>query len=564
MTNINIAIVPVAGLGSRLLPATKSQPKEMLPVGRKPVVQYVVEELTRVGLNQILFITGSGKTSIENHFDLDIELIQTLRETGKEDLLAELSFERASVRYFYTRQRQLLGLGHAVLCAKNFVGDQPFVVALGDSIIGINAKSDVVKRMKEQFLAREATAVIAFEEVPRADVSRYGIAVPRDNGDIFELADVVEKPSVDKAPSNLAIAARYVFSPVKYTACACNHTKNDTTSATSTPTSAPLSNLPWPTKNTAQLCGNIWRHCSMLIIRKKSFARAGLLGNPSDGYHGKTISIILRNFWAKVTLYEWDSVDIILANRDRARFHSIHDLVKDVRLHGYYGGIRLIKATIKRFADYCQAQEIELHDQNFSIRYETNIPQQVGLAGSSAIITATLRALMEFYQVTIPLPAQPTFVLSVEEELGIAAGLQDRVIQCYEGIVYMDFSHIQEKISGGLTHYHYEPLDPVLVPNIYVAYHAALSEPTELFHNDIRSRYNRGEREIIDAMQHFALLAEQGREALLTGDAERLGTLIDNNFDTRRRLYRLPPWQIQMVETARACGASAKFAGSGG
>jgi UTP--glucose-1-phosphate uridylyltransferase len=220
MTNINIAIVPVAGLGSRLLPATKSQPKEMLPVGRKPVVQYVVEELTRVGLNQILFITGSGKTSIENHFDLDIELIQTLRETGKEDLLAELSFERASVRYFYTRQRQLLGLGHAVLCAKNFVGDQPFVVALGDSIIGINAKSDVVKRMKEQFLAREATAVIAFEEVPRADVSRYGIAVPRDNGDIFELADVVEKPSVDKAPSNLAIAARYVFSPIIFDALA--------------------------------------------------------------------------------------------------------------------------------------------------------------------------------------------------------------------------------------------------------------------------------------------------------------------------------------------------------
>ncbi len=143
----------------------------------------------------------------------------------------------------------------------------------------------------------------------------------------------------------------------------------------------------------------------MLIIRKKSYARAGLLGNPSDGYHGKTISIILRNFWATVVLYEWDSVDIILAKRDRARFRSIHDLAKDVQLHGYYGGIRLIKASIKRFVDYCQTQGLELHDQNFSIRYETNIPQQVGLAGSSAIITATLRALIEFYQVDIPLPA---------------------------------------------------------------------------------------------------------------------------------------------------------------
>ena len=151
-----------------------------------------------------------------------------------------------------------------------------------------------------------------------------------------------------------------------------------------------------------ETCENTWVNSSMLIIHKKSYARAGLLGNPSDGYHGKTISIILRNFWANVVLYEWDSVDIVLAERDRARFHSVYDLAKDVELHGYYGGIRLIKATIKLFVDYCQSQGVKLHDQNFSIRYETNIPQQVGLAGSSAIITATLRALMEFYRVEIP------------------------------------------------------------------------------------------------------------------------------------------------------------------
>ena len=115
---IDIAVVPVAGLGTRLLPATKSQPKEMLPVGRRPVVQYVVEELARVGMQRVLFITGPGKTSIENHFDLNVELIQTLRENGKEDLLDELEFERAAVQYFFTRQRQLLGLGHAVLCSQ--------------------------------------------------------------------------------------------------------------------------------------------------------------------------------------------------------------------------------------------------------------------------------------------------------------------------------------------------------------------------------------------------------------------------------------------------------------
>jgi len=302
----------------------------------------------------------------------------------------------------------------------------------------------------------------------------------------------------------------------------------------------------------------------MQIIRKKSYARAGLLGNPSDGYHGKTISVILRNFWANVVLYEWDSVEIVLAERDRARFHSIHDLANDVELHGYYGGIRLIKATIKLFVEYCQTQGIELHDRNFSIRYETNIPQQVGLAGSSAIITATLRALMDFFQVEIPLPAQPTLVLSVEEELGIAGGLQDRVVQCYEGAVYMDFSQKNEKVSGGLTHYYYEPLNLALLPNIYVAYHTALSEPTEIFHNDIRSRYNRGEEMVIDAMRRFAELAEEGRKTLLVGDVARLGALIDENFDTRCQLYQLPSWQVQMVETARTCGASAKFAGSGG
>ncbi|MBI5652464.1 MAG: UTP--glucose-1-phosphate uridylyltransferase [Chloroflexi bacterium] len=211
--NINIAVVPVAGLGTRLLPATKSQPKEMLPVGRKPVVQYVVEELTRAGMERLLFITGPSKTSIENHFDMHGELIQTLRENGKEELLAELEFERAPVQYFYTRQRQLLGLGHAVLCAREFVGAEPFVVALGDSIIGLNAQSGIVRAMTRVFSEQRADAVVAFEAVPRSEVMHYGIAAPKSDGAIFEIADVIEKPNEDEAPSNLAIAARYVFAP---------------------------------------------------------------------------------------------------------------------------------------------------------------------------------------------------------------------------------------------------------------------------------------------------------------------------------------------------------------
>ena len=303
----------------------------------------------------------------------------------------------------------------------------------------------------------------------------------------------------------------------------------------------------------------------MFLTRKRAYARAGLVGNPSDGYHGKTISISVRNFWAEVVLYEWDSVDIVLAEGDRATFNSVHDLARDVRLHGYYGGIRLIKATIKRFVEHCAANGLALHERNFSVRYQSNIPRQVGLAGSSALITATLRCLLEFYGIEMPLRAQPTFILKVEQdELGITAGLQDRVIQAYEGLVYMDFDRSREEIVAGLPCYYYEPLASSLLPPLYLAYHVSLGEPTEVFHNNIRERYNRGEALVVDAMAHAAGLAAEAREALVGGDTARLSRLMDENFEARRRIYTLPAWQIDQIEAARACGASAQFAGSGG
>ena len=160
---------------------------------------------------------------------------------------------------------------------------------------------------------------------------------------------------------------------------------------------------------------------------------------------------------------------------------------------------------------------------------------------------------------------QPSLVLAVEaEELGITAGLQDRVIQVYEGLVYMDFDPACERLVDGLRCYWYEPLDPALLPPMYVAHHETLGEPTEVFHNNIRERFNRGDQAVVGAMNTFAGLAASGRDALLARDTERLACLIDKNFDTRRSIYRLPPWQIDMVEIARRCGASAKFAGSGG
>lgn len=300
----------------------------------------------------------------------------------------------------------------------------------------------------------------------------------------------------------------------------------------------------------------------MRLIRKRAYARAGLLGNPSDGYFGKTISLPVRNFWAEVVLYEWPELEIVLAGQDRCSFNNIGELYEDVKLHGYYGGLRLVKATLKKFAEYCARRDIRLSDECFSIRYDSNIPRQVGLAGSSAIITATLRALMEFYGVEIPREIQPNLILSVEtEELGISGGLQDRVCQVYETLVYMDFNRGQMEARG---HGCYEPLDPALLPPLYIAYDTRLSEVSGVFHNNIRQRWERGDAEVIEAMRDFAGYAEQGRAALLARDHGRLAELMNMNFDRRRRLYRLAPRHIEMVELARRLGASAKFAGSGG
>ena len=303
----------------------------------------------------------------------------------------------------------------------------------------------------------------------------------------------------------------------------------------------------------------------MQLIRKTAYARAGLVGNPSDGYNGKTISVIVKDFAARVTMYEWDQLEIVWSQEDRSRFRSVRELAQDVRQHGYYGGIRLVKAAIKKFVEYCISRGHRLHNRNFSVRYESNVPRQVGLAGSSAIIVATLRCLMEFYDVEIPLEVQPSLVLSVEtDELGIAAGLQDRVIQVYEGAVYMDFAKDKMQHHRGLLCGVYESLDLASLPPLYLAYNTDVSEPTEVFHNNLRARFEQGEPAVVAAMNRFAELALDARKAILDQDPRKLATLIDNNFDLRRSICQLPKDQVDMIERARTAGASAKFAGSGG
>ena len=303
----------------------------------------------------------------------------------------------------------------------------------------------------------------------------------------------------------------------------------------------------------------------MEIVRRRAYARAGFVGNPSDGYHGRTISLCVGDFFAEVTLYEWPKVEIVWTEEDQSSFDSIHELHEDVELHGYYGGVRLVKATIKRFYEYCQANGLTLHERNFAIRYSSNVPRAVGLAGSSAIIVATLRALIDFYRVEIPLHVQPSLALSVEtRELGIAAGLQDRVIQVYDGLVYMDFAQERMQIVDGMECGVYERLDPALLPPVYVAYSTEVGEPTYVVHNPLRARYQRGERDVVEAMEIFADLTDQARIALEQGDAQRLHELINLNFDTRARICNISAGHRAMVQAARSVGASAKFAGSGG
>ncbi len=299
-----------------------------------------------------------------------------------------------------------------------------------------------------------------------------------------------------------------------------------------------------------------------MIIRTQAYPRAGLVGNPSDGYFGKTISFAFSNFRAEVVLYETPELEILPSEKDRSCFGSIQGLVKDVRLHGYYGGIRLLKATIKRFYDYCQENQIDLHDKNFSIRYNSDIPHGVGLAGSSAIITACLRALMAFYGVSIPRYVQANLVLAAEaQELLIPAGLQDRVIQAYEGLVYMDFAkEIMQKQGYG----NYEPMDPRLLPKLYIAYRDDLSEPTETFHNNIRHRFELGEPKVVNAMKFWANLAEKVKKYLLNRQLDLIPDMLNANFDKRCEIYKIAEENIRMVQTARSVGASAKFTGSGG
>ena len=298
------------------------------------------------------------------------------------------------------------------------------------------------------------------------------------------------------------------------------------------------------------------------MIETYAYARAGLLGNPSDGYFGKTIAILVRNFRARVLLYPSARLQIRPSKADTPIFDSLEELYSSTRWRGYYGGIRILQALIVRLIDHCREQGIELENRNFTIEYESTIPLRLGMGGSSAIITAALRALCQYFKLDIPLPIQAKLVLETEtKEIGVPAGPQDRVIQVYQGVVYMDFrKELMETRGYGV----YESLDPALLPKLYVAYRTSLSEGTEVFHSNVRERWRAGDPAIVGAMQTWASYAEQGRKALLEADYGTLDRLIDANFDLRTQLYQISEGNLEMIRTARRVGVAANFAGSGG
>jgi UTP--glucose-1-phosphate uridylyltransferase len=211
--SVRVAVFPAAGLGTRFLPATKAQPKEMLPLVDRPLVQYVVEEACAAGLERIVIVTGRGKNAIEDHFDTSFELERMLEERGKNDLLGQVREISELARISYVRQKSALGLGHAVLQARDLVGDEPFAVMLGDDIV--DAKEPCIGQMIRVY-ERRGNPVIALQEVPREQTRQYGIvgARPlREDSRVVEITDMVEKPHPDAAPSNLAIIGRYLLPP---------------------------------------------------------------------------------------------------------------------------------------------------------------------------------------------------------------------------------------------------------------------------------------------------------------------------------------------------------------
>ncbi|XP_078389147.1 glucuronokinase with putative uridyl pyrophosphorylase isoform X3 [Cetorhinus maximus] len=298
-------------------------------------------------------------------------------------------------------------------------------------------------------------------------------------------------------------------------------------------------------------------------ITCRSYARIGIMGNPSDGFYGKTIAMTISNFWADVTICESKKVVLIPHPlNDPTEFGSLQDLHGISRKEGYLGGLRLLQATCKKFYQFCSEQGIALAKRNFTLKYDTNIPRQVGLAGSSAIVSATLKCLMKFYDLIdddLPKPVRANFILNVEtEELVITAGLQDRVVQVYEGLVYMDFSkELMEKQGYGS----YITMDISSSPHFWLAYMRDPSDSGKI-HSNVRQQWLNGDSDVVAAMKTFAELTDLAKVAMESRNWHDFSELMNKNFELRRSIYTdacLGQGNLRMVQLGRKVNCSLKF-----
>ena len=309
-------------------------------------------------------------------------------------------------------------------------------------------------------------------------------------------------------------------------------------------------------------------------IVSRAYARVGICGNPSDGFFGKTLGMTIENFWCEITLEASERLRLIPNPLfDPSDFGSLSDLAQIGKREGYYGGLRLILATCKKFSEWCLNNGIALPKRNFACSYSTNIPRQVGLAGSSAIVTALTKALLQWYGLVIgddiALDNLPSFVLSVEtEELGINAGLQDRVCQCFEGAIMMDFAEkfMKDHGYGQYTTLHKTATTFLQSLPFWLAFESDPSDSGKI-HSKVRERFLEGDETVIKAMKTFAGFTDAAYAAIEACDADGLMKAMDSNFDLRRTLYGddcIGRKNLEMVEIGRSLGSATKFPGSGG
>lgn len=301
------------------------------------------------------------------------------------------------------------------------------------------------------------------------------------------------------------------------------------------------------------------------MIRHAAPSRVGILGNPSDGYGGKTLALAVPHYEAVVELEPADGVEIVALADDEPHWSSVDAMTSHLDRHGYGTGPQLLAAAARTFVALAQSVDCPLTD-GFRLRYRTTIPRQVGLGGSSALVVAALRCLIEYHGAfEVPEPVLPTVALRAETaELGLSAGLQDRVVQSYGGLVAMDFGETEVDTRFGISHGTYEPLDPTSLPPLFLAFRDSAAEPSDAYHQRLRARYEAGDGQVREVLRELAALVVEGRAALRWNDEDRFTDLIGRNMALRRSLGPLSESQLELVDVAEANGTTATFAGSGG